>query len=354
MRKLLITGLLLAGVLVPALSQTRLEADKNMRELGRSDSRFTNTDRKRHEDMRGLRRSLYTGNHHSVGMSVYGGWSAILSSSDIVTSNPGGYSLRLGGFYEYRKGYFVLQAGLGAMYRDIRTQVNDYRYVNTEMASTWDRRWAEVIDTWGMPVSQLTYDLQGREDRLQQLHVQVSLLAGVLWNGWYALAGLTPSLPLIQHASTSMTITSRGSYDRYLGLGENGYWEEMDNHGYRKDVPLKRATSDLPMRLDLMVSLEGGYDWTIKEYTHLRIGAYARCGVMNTAVRGGEKSVYIPYASKWDFETFLATPVWISDLSEGQQLHNFSAGLKITLLYTIPPPDKCVLCSQTHGKKRRR
>ena len=345
---------LLVVALIPAVAQTRIAADKSMRELGHSDSRFTTSERKHNTDLRGLRRSAYTGNYHSIGMFAYGGWSSILSSSDIVTSKPGGWSLRLGGLYEFRHNYFVLQAGLGVMYRDIRTKVNDYRYANTEMAVTWDERWASVADTWGMPVALLTYDMAGREDRLKQLHVQFSVLAGVMWNGWYALAGLTPSLPVIQRASTAFEITSHGSYDRYLGLGEEGYWGEMDNHGYRKDVPLKRDIDNLSMKFDLMVSLEGGYDFAFKNNMHLRVGAYARCGVLNMAIRNGDKSVYIPYSSKWDFETFTATPIWFSDVAENEQLHNFSAGLKLTLLYTFPQPDKCILCSQNHGKARRR
>jgi hypothetical protein len=353
MRRYVVILLLSVVALAPAVAQTRIAADKSMKELGRSDSRFTNSDRKRNTDLRGLMRSDYTGNYHSLGMYAYGGWSALLSSSDIITSTPGGYSLRLGGLYEFRHKYFIIQVGAGIMYRDIQTTVNDYRYSNTEMAETWDERWSSVADTWGMPISLLTYDMSARQDKLQQLHVQVSLLGGVIWNGWYALAGLTPSMPLVQHASTTFNITSRGSYDRYLGLGDNGYWGEMDNHGYRKEVPLKRKMNGLPRRLDIMVSLEGGYDWNFKENTHLRVAAYARCGVMNMATDNG-KSVYIPYSSKWDFETFEATPIWFSDVAEGNQLHNFSVGLKLTLLYTFPQPDKCILCSQNHGKQRRR
>ena len=166
-----------------------------------------------------------------------------------------------------------------------------------------------------------------------------------------------PCAPRCRHAraaSAEMTITSRGSYDRYLGLGENGYWGEMDNHGYRKDVPFSRKMDNMPAKFDLLLSLEGGYDFTFSSQWHLRVGAYARCGLFNMAVRGGDKSVFIPYNTKWDFETFTATPVWFSDVAEGKQLHNFSVGLQLTLLYTFPQPDKCILCSQNHGKPRRR
>ena len=354
MKRIVVILLLLAGALVPAAAQTRITADKSMRELGRSDSRFTNSERKHRTDMRGLRRSAYTGNYHSLGFYADGGWSAVLSNSDVVTSMPGGYALRIGGLYEFRHNYFVLQAGVGVMYNSIRTVVNDYHYDNTGMAATWDERWVTVTDTWGMPVSLLTYDMAGREDRLRQLHVQLSLKAGIYYDGWYVLAGLTPTFPLLQKASAEMTITSRGSYDRYLGLGENGYWGEMDNHGYRKDVPFSRKMDNMPARFDLLLSLEGGYDFTFSSQWHLRVGAYARCGLFNMAVRGGDKSVFIPYNTKWDFETFTATPVWFSDVAEGKQLHNFSVGLQLTLLYTFPQPDKCILCSQNHGKPRRR
>lgn len=344
---------ILLMVLLPATAQTRITADGSMKELGRN-SHFTLRERKRFTDLKGLRKSEYTGHHHSLGAYVYGGYASVISNSSVITTKPGGYNLRIGGIYEYRYGYFTVQTGLGIMYRTLTTHLNDYRYTNHQMAADWDERWNTIADTWGMSIDLLTYDINGRTDHLQQLYAQVPILLGMNYYGMYFLAGLTPSVPLWQKATTRMTITSRGSYDRYYGLGNEGYWEEMDNHGYRKDVPFSRSLKHIPFRLELLLSLEAGYDFHIGKQSHLRLAAFADCALNNLSGKTDNRSLYIPFETKWDFETFEANPVWYSDVANGKQVHAWSAGIKLTLLYTFKQPDKCILCSQKYGKKTRR
>ena len=346
--------LMLFVSVLPMQAQTRLTADKRMGNLGRSNSHFTLSENKRYIDLMGLRQSDYTGDHHSLGAYVYGGYASVASAAKEIQISPGGYKLQAGGLYEFRHGYFTLQTGAGFMYRNIKSDIGSYCYTNTSMAATWDPRWDVVADSWGMAISELRYDITSRRDELQQVYVQVPILMGINFYGIYALAGITPSLPLYQRASTSMNVSSRGSYSRYLGLGDGNYWEEMDNHGYRKDVPLSRSTLNLPSRLDLIFSLEAGYDFKIKDYTHLRLAAYADMSINRISGNTDKRSLYIPYESKWDFETFEATPVWYSDVANGKFTHHFSAGLKLTILYTFPKTDKCILCSQHYGRPPRR
>ncbi len=338
---------------LPAMSQTRIAAEGRMRYLDRGNSSFTSRDRKRYTDLRGLRKSEYTGSHHSLGAYVYGGYASLISNSSLITPKPGGCNLRIGGLYEYRHGYFTVQTGVGLMYRTIKTNINDYRYSNLDMAQSWDERWSTVADSWGMRLSMLTYDVQGRTDQMQQLYAQVPILFGMNYYGLYFLAGLTPSVPIWQKASTSMSITSRGTYSRYYGIGDGQYWEEMDNHGYRKDVPFSRSAEKIPFHLEFLFSLEVGYDFLVKDNTHLRLAGFVDCALNNLSNGSSSRSLYIPYETKWDFETFHAQPIWYSDVAKNKQIHSWSAGLKLTILYTFPQQEKCILCSQHYGRPKR-
>ena len=107
-----------------------------MRNLGRSDSRFTLRERKRYTDLRGLRKSDYTGAHHSLGAYAYGGYASVVSNSSVINPHPGGYNLRFGGLYEYRFGYFTVQTGVTVV-RSVSSTFRTLIRVSTEWSLLW-------------------------------------------------------------------------------------------------------------------------------------------------------------------------------------------------------------------------
>jgi len=323
----------------PLVAQTRVSAPKEAYGLPLKDNKFTTYDRHRETDSRGLRKSQFNGEHHAVGAFAYGGYSTSFASTSQIPFTPGGYDLRLGGVYEYSYGYFALQTGLGLAYRSIQVNLEDYSYTNMDLAKMGNKRWETVIDSWGMPIHTLTYQVHGRKDYLQRLAIQVPILVGVHVNGFYALGGFNFSLPIWGKSSTDMEITSKAKYARYYGE-----WEEMDTHGYRKSVPMGRGSNSVKSLFDVQVCGEIGYDWAISKEMHFRVAAYASYGLLNEARKASGKSLDIPYDSKWDFGTFGFQPIWYSDEAKGAQIHDFSAGVKITILYMFRQPDKCVLC----------
>ena len=354
MSKRVVILLYLMLLVLPLAAQTRITADKRMKNLGSTNSAFTLRDRKRLTDLKGLRKSEYTGAHHSLGVYFYGGYASVASSSDIVNISLGGYNLRFGGLYEYRYGYFTFQTGLGIMCRDIKSDLRDYTYTNLSMAEAWDSRWAVIADSWGMKIDKLTYSITERQDILTQMYAQIPVKIGINFYGLYGLIGVSVSAPFMQKASTSMLVSTTGSYSRYLGLGDDNHWAEMDNHGYRHLVPLKRNIGNMPFRMDFCFTAEAGYDFNIGKLMHLRTALFADMSLNSVSAPTNDRSLYIPFESKWDFETFEAHPVWYSDVVNNKFTHHFSAGIKLTLLYTFPQSDKCILCSQNHGKAPRR
>ncbi len=336
---------------LPLFSQTRIAGEPSMR--GLSSRHFTSRDVKRQRDSRGLLRSKETGEVHTFGFYGIGAYSNVMGGPSLLKLKPGGYDGRFGMVYEFRQGLLMIQTGVGVSLREIRNNVGDMRFTNRDLV-LYDPLWERVIDSWGTPLSTLTYTVTERQDHLMQLHGQIPLLAGMHIYGYYLMGGLTFTFPFVQETKTEMNVTSRGSYDRYYGMGDDTEWMEMDNHGYREQVPLKSRNDETDKRFDVLLTLETGYDWTTyKNGTHLRIGAYADLGLFNFSTQSGDPAIYVPYVSKWDFATFVAKPIWFSNSMGNYYLHNFSAGLKFTILFTFPGREKCVMCGLRDRNARR-
>lgn len=332
-------------------AQTRIAGEPKMR--GLSSRHFTSRDIKRQRDSRGLFHSKETGEQHTFGFYAVGAYSNIFGGPDILKAKPGGYDGRFGMVYEYRQGLLMIQTGIGVSFREIRNNVGNMRFTNTDLVR-FDPLWERVIDSWGTPLSSLTYTVSSRQDYLMQLHGQIPLLAGMHTYGYYIMGGLTFTFPFLQETKTEMNVTSRGSYDRYYGMGDDTEWMEMDNHGYREQVPLKNRNDATDKRFDVLLTLETGYDWTGRNGTHLRVGGYADFGLFNFSTQSAEPSIYFPYVSKWDFATFRTRQIWFSDAMGNYYLHNFSAGVKFTILFTFPGREKCVMCGLRDRNRRYR
>ncbi len=336
---------------LPLTAQTRIVGEPSMR--GLSARHFTSRDVHRQRDTRGLLNSKETGEVHTFGFYGIGGYSNLFGGSESLRMKPGGYDARLGMVYEYRQGLFMMQIGIGASLREIRNTVTDMRLTNMDLV-LYDPLWERVIDTWGTPLSSLSYTVTDRQDYLMQVHGQIPVLAGFHTYGYYLMGGFTFTFPFIQKTKTEMNVTSRGSYDRYYGLGDGAEWMEMDNHGYREQVPIKGQNDVTDKRFDVLLIIETGYDWTAREGTHFRVGAYADLGLFNFSTQSSEPAFNVPYVSKWDFVTFQTKPVWFSNAIGNSYLHNFTAGIKLTLLFTFPGREKCIMCGLRNRNRRYR
>ena len=215
---------------LPVSAQTRITAESSMRDLPSSNRRFTARDNHRLRDSRGLVRSNETREAHTFGFYALGGFSSVMGASSVINIRPGGYDARIGMIYEYRKGFFMVQTGLAVSLREVRNNVGKVRYTNTDlMAENPD--WELIVDSWGTTLTSLSYTISDRQDYLMQLSGQVPILAGGHIRNFYAMGGFTFSFPFLQDTRTRMNLTSRGSYDRYYGIGDYAEWMEMDNHG---------------------------------------------------------------------------------------------------------------------------
>lgn len=325
---------------LPLSAQLRLEGARESKGLPYKDRRFTYRDRRYHTNIFGLRATQY----HAVGAYVYGGYATMPSSSKVISNLPGGYDFRAGAIYEFAQTYLIVDVGLGVAFRSIKTKVSDYSYTSADFARKDPNNWATLVDDWGVPITNLRYDIEGRSDKMRQLAIQMPIMAGVHIGAFYSMAGFCLSLPIIQKQSASMLLTSRAHYDRYYGFGDGGYWQEMDNHGLRKQVPTDFSSSSVYQRFDVEVCAEVGYSMDFSEKFQLRFAAFAAYGLLNSASASADYSLKIPPKYKYDFGMFGYTPAWYSDLATNDKLHNLSVGVKITILGRFKESEKCILC----------
>ena len=323
-------------LLLPLLSvaQTRVRNDYS-----------SNTDRVRAASSKrvnhsGLRTTAYDGVHHLVGLHVDGGYSAMFGNMPVMHTAPGGYTAGFGLDYSYTGRGLILQTGVGIRWQDVRNRFdNDSLVVDPAM------------DSEGVPY-RLKYDFTDRYDRSRNIYVQVPVLAGMYFYNFYFLAGLKFSAQLAGWTRTDTYVSTTASYDRYIGI-----WEEMDNHGIRKDVEESRDGEALKLKFDLMGTAEIGYEWAMGNYGkkgykkqnakdyRLRLSAFLECGLLDISPNT-KLSVYkIPDETPYDFSTFEFNHHLSTAQAADYHFRNLFAGIRLSFFFFgYQSTEKCILC----------
>ena len=159
-------------------------------------------------------------------------------------------------------------------------------------------------------------------------------------------------LPFQYGIARNITTTTAQYPDRYIGL-----FEEMDNHGIRKEVPLSTTHDRLKFKLDVMASVELGYEFAIstkgyrsyrKDDTddfRLRIGGFVDVGLTNLMPKDNNLLYYIPEETHYDFGLFDFHHVFSTAEAQGYSLHNIFTGVRLSFFfYGYQSQEKCILC----------
>lgn len=330
--KRLVIYLICSLLSVPLLAQTRLwsstlEGEKRLRDHSLSSI--------------GLRTTQYDGVHHLIGISVDAAYSALLTNMPYVTQTPGGYGVGLGLHYAYLNGKLLVQLGADVRWQDVQNKQSDICIERKD------------IDTWGIPFD-LKYDIVNRSDKSRNLYVEVPLQAGfIMIGGCYVLIG--PKLNFQVYGSTyssNITTTTARYPDRYIGV-----FEEMDNHGIRKEVPLNVKHEKLNFKFNVMASAEVGYEFGIstKGYRsyrkndtddyRLRIAGFVDIGLLNIMPKGDAPLYNIPEETRYDFATFEFNHPFSTIDAQNYSLHNLFTGVKLSFFfYGYQSQEKCILC----------
>lgn len=306
--------------------------------LGGGGTNYSN----RKPDHNGLLTGTNSAIHHLIGFYMDGAYSQMLHAHKDLATLPMGYAFGGGLLYEYQHFYLKCQTGIG-----IRVQNMDVRVNNLVITDD------QVVDAMGYPYT-LYYNFKDRVDKGQYLHLQIPLLAGTAYKHFYFLAGLKLNVTIKANNQVSAICSTSAVYKNFAGE-----MVEMDNHGMRKDVPVSSEGELFPMKFDALASCELGAEFSpsrfgdtdYRMYTgyartayRFRVAAFCDLGLVSMIPNTTHQIVEIPQNYKWDFSTFRLNHVISSDLMKGVPLHNFYAGVKISLFLDSYRDGKCKIC----------
>ena len=337
--------------LLPALmqAQRRYSANEQHEKELASKRGFTFKDVDNSTDLLfGLHASEYAGVHHLIGFSAEGSWSTFVSSMPIAGIKPGGWATGLHFLYEFQYNGFLLQTGIGVAYQNVTNNISDTAIYHPDMTDTWS----------GINPAPFTlkHAFTERRDMSQQIYGQLPLYAGRNFFGptgiGYFLAGVHANYAFWGKTNQQMVISTSGLYERYVGI-----WEEMDNHGFRKDVPAERNGAQLRLKFDLLAHAEIGYEYNTrqaaKDYRlrpadrldgRFRIAAFAEFGMLNIMPDTKNEAFGTPDETIYDFSTYQLDHIFSSKDAKSFWMRNLFVGIRVSFLFGFKQEERCILC----------
>ena len=257
-----------------------------------------------------------------------------------------GYGAGIGLLYQYQRNHFLLNVGAGFMWQDTEHK----RTIHTTN---------NIIDSQGTPC--IVQSTNVRSDRSRLGYVELPVLVGGTWGGFYLLGGVKIGAPLFGNTLCRTRVTDDAIYDRYFVP-----FEDMTNHALRFDVPYEQKKERIDYKFDTRLSLELGVnlgDVTMRRHTlaptdtldslsaapmeeiilpeeqpepavECRLGVFADYGLL-----------WLPYTGTqaWlDDSNFMQVEKWQmshplnSTLNNRNRAQNFFVGIKITILFHTP------------------
>lgn len=334
---------------LPAHAQRRYSANEWHEKQLASQKGFSTKDVENQTDVLfGLHASEYSGSHHLIGFSAEGSWSSFASNMPAAKITPGGGAAGFHLLYEYQYSGFILQTGIGIAYQRVFSGVADTAIYHEHMQDTWSG--TDPVDYT------LKHAFTERRDMSQQLYGQIPLYFGTYFFGsqgiGYFLAGVHANYAFRGNTKQSMLGTTSGKFERYDGI-----FEEMDNHGFRKDVPIERKGPQLKLKFDLMAHAEIGYEYntrqTAKDYRvrpadrldgRIRIGAFLDFGMLNICPNTKGSFYDLPTETIYDFSTYQMDHIFSTTDAKAFWQRNLFVGVRVTFLFGFKPEERCILC----------
>ena len=342
--------------------QKKLIRQEYMHEVGITNFSKRNPD----TNSRGLRIGVYSATHFLFGIWAEGAFTQPFSiSSNILTPSFGG-SYGAGICFDFQRYYFRAQLGLGYRVQHLSAHIQDIIIKDDN-----------VTDAWGYPYH-LKYDFHNRVDHGTQHSIQIPLLFGSGIGSFYALGGAKIQVNTSTQATTKAECTTTATYDQFLGV-----FEEMDNHGLRKNVPINYTNTIEPWTIiDLLASLEAGWEYAggirtpgTTKYKpasskdnapewRMRLAVYCDINCLHWVEKSTKVDindlpnylVEIPQTTKWDISTFKMNNLLYSN-TKIPGYSDFSVGVKLTMCFGFYVNSRCVQCNPSdwllyklHGK----
>lgn len=348
MRNLRYIVLILLLYALPAWSQRRFSVSQKGEYSLSQHSGFSTKDVENKTDaLFGLHASLYTGSHHLIGISAEGSWSAFINNMPGVRNTPGGGAAGIHLLYEYQYSGLIIQTGVGIAWQRVYTNIADTAIYHYGLTNTWGGN-SRKFD--------LRHTFAERRDEAQNFYAQVPLYVGHYIFGsvgiGYFLAGLQFNYAFMGETKLKMVGSTAGKYYDFVGV-----WDEMPNHGFRKNVPLERKGDRIKLKMDVMAHVEGGYEYNTQQANknyrtrpgdridcRLRFAAFVDFGILNITPDGNAPFYGIPEETLYDFPTYQAAHVFTTKDATHYWMRNLFTGIRFTVLFGFKPQERCILC----------
>jgi len=384
LRQIIVLSLCLASV--AAWGQSRYSATtRNERDLSKVKG-FSSKDVAKSNNSLGLHSTVYKGTGHYLGFSLDGGWSTFLTNMPEAKSTPGGWAANGKFLYEYHVGSFFFQTGAGVGIQQVTTPLNADKV--PENYSTFLNGFSDpevgkqypMTDPYDGARFNMKHTFGERSDMSELYYAQLPVNFGYYIAGaggvGYVMLGAQLNYAFGGKTSVKATCTSAAVFDKYIGV-----FEEMDSHGFRKDVPIKAEGARLPIRmaksggenLDVIGHIEGGYEFNtfqpIQQYRtskadkmdcRMRIAAFIDISLPNISPRGTNKlydlnineaetdpaKIATQQQALYEFHSFKMNHIFTTPLANGDKLwvRSFTVGVRFTVLFSLHAQERCILC----------
>lgn len=340
----------------------------------------------------GLHASLYKGMRHYLGFSVDGGWSTFLTNIPEVNMTPGGWAANGKLLYECHIGHFFIQTGVGAGIQRVSTPLK--ADMLSESTQTFYNGFSDPVAGRAHPMTDpydgalftMKHQFGDRTDRSELYYAQFPLNFGYYLVGrggiGYVMLGAQVNYAFGGKTTVQTTCTSSAVFDIDPNHNYIGVMEEMDNHGFRKDVPITAESGRLPIKLgttqagnnvDVLGHLEGGYEFNtyqkIRQYRtskadkmdcRLRFAAFVDVSLGNINPKGtatlydlninenetDPARLAIQQQALYDFHSFKMNHVFNTSIANGDNLwvRSLTVGVRFTVLFSLHAQERCILC----------
>ena len=335
--------------LVPIQAQRRYSAS-NRGEYGLAGkSGFSTKDVEGKTDVLfGLHSSEYGGVHHMIGFSVEGAWSSLVSNMPAALVTPGGGSAGLHLLYEFQFNGLLVQTGVGVAFQRVYNNIADTAIYHPNILYSWNGS-APILCT-------VKHQFAERQDMSQQAYGQVPLYVGHYFFGargiGYFLGGIHANYAFWGTTQQRLTGSTYGKYEKYIGI-----WQQMDNHGFRQDVPIERTGKQLQLKLDVMAHVELGYEYNTRQSSksyrrrpsdrldgRIRVAGFVDFGILNICPNTNGVFYEMPEETLFDFPTYQMDHVFATQDASKFWVRNLFAGIRVSFLFGFQPPERCILC----------
>ena len=305
-------------------------------------------------------------NNYIGGYANVGEWSMLPSGSNYTGSL--GIAGGVGFLYEMRAGEtysptrFLLDVGVGAW-----GGMTSFMQSRDGMDTLFNQQDLQKQSF------DYVYDLKGRQDRYNNVAVQVPLMIGVQHRRFYMLVGAKVNASVWTKTQTVAMLNTYGDYTRY----GYGIFRNMPEYQFFENKPIQGGVkTSLNLDVDLSFEIGGrlgpvydavGYD-VPKRKIEYRLAAFVDYGlldihtnrtldglVMPSGYNVGETAPVYNTTSMIDnlqVNDIMSTETTNLDGTKqpfAKSVNSLMVGIKFTVLFQLPEPGQCVICRDAYG-----